>query len=34
MNMKGGCAAMIEAFHAFYEDKGKLPSAALALLVG
>ncbi len=33
-DMKGGCAAMIEAFHAFLEDKGKLPSAALALLVG
>lgn len=33
-DMKSGCAAMIEAFHAYYEETGKLPDAALALLVG
>ncbi len=33
-DMKGGCAAMIEAFHAFYEDTGRLPDALLALVVG
>ncbi len=33
-DMKGGCAAMIEAFHAYLEDTGKLPDAALALVVG
>ncbi len=33
-DMKGGCAAMVEAFHAFYEDTGSLPDAALSLVVG
>lgn len=33
-DMKSGCAAMIEAFHAFFEETGRLPDAALALLVG
>ncbi len=33
-DMKGGCAAMVEAFHAYWEDKGELPDAALSLVVG
>ncbi len=33
-DMKGGCAAMIEAFQAFFEDTGALPPACLALVVG
>jgi acetylornithine deacetylase len=33
-DMKSGCAAMIEAFTAFAETKGRLPKAALALVVG
>lgn len=33
-DMKSGCAAMIEAFHTFYEETGRFPDAALALLVG
>ncbi len=33
-DMKSGCAAMIEAFQAYYEDAGELPDACLALVVG
>ena len=33
-DMKGGCAAMVEAFHAYREDTGTLPEACLALVVG
>lgn len=33
-DMKGGCAAMIEAFNTFYERKKCFPPAALALVVG
>jgi len=33
-DMKGGCAAMAEAFTAYFEDTGNLPNAALALVVG
>ena len=33
-DMKGGCAAMVEAFHAYYEDTGTLPDALLSLVVG
>ncbi len=33
-DMKSGCAAMIEAFHAYLEDTGSLPEACLALVVG
>jgi acetylornithine deacetylase len=33
-DMKGGCAAMIEAFVAFLEKSGGMPPAALALVVG
>ncbi len=33
-DMKGGCAAMIEAFISFYEKNDSLPPAVLALVVG
>lgn len=33
-DMKGGCAAMIEAFHVLAERKDKFPSVGLALVVG
>jgi len=33
-DMKGGCAAMMEAFAALAEDGGKMPPVALALVVG
>ena len=33
-DMKGGCAAMVEAFHAFWEENGTLPPAVLSLVVG
>lgn len=33
-DMKGGCAAMIEAFTYYQEIHGKLPRASLALVVG
>jgi acetylornithine deacetylase len=33
-DMKGGCAAMLEAFISFFEHNKSLPPAALALVVG
>jgi acetylornithine deacetylase len=33
-DMKGGCAAMIEAFLAFHQARKSLPAAALCLVVG